>query len=146
MTSEGLLFPFSVSLLRQISQLIRQDRWEMRQEMPEKGRISGPFQVYLLLREQETRAFNTTQGKTVMRMTPEVKDAAGRDMVIYGRASIVRTLTNHCLIGRYQVFVSPVVARERQATLSRHLAPSGAFAGSHPNASFASFRMIFVFA
>jgi len=25
----------------------------------------------LLLREQETRAFNTTQGKTVMRMTPE---------------------------------------------------------------------------
>ena len=43
----------------------------MRQEMPEKGRISGPSQVDLLLREQETRAFNTTQGKTVMRMTPE---------------------------------------------------------------------------
>ncbi len=43
----------------------------MRQEMPEKGRISGPSQVYLLLREQETRAFNTTQGKTVVRMTPE---------------------------------------------------------------------------
>ncbi len=43
----------------------------MRQEMPEKGRISGPSQVYLLLREKETRAFNTTQGKTVMRMTPE---------------------------------------------------------------------------
>ncbi len=44
-----------------------------------------------------------------MRMTPEVKDAAGRDMVIYGRASIVRTLTNHGLIGRYQVLVYPVV-------------------------------------
>jgi hypothetical protein len=39
----------------------------MRQEMPEKGRISG----YLLLREQETRDLSTIQGKTVMRMTPE---------------------------------------------------------------------------
>jgi hypothetical protein len=41
------------------------------QEMPEKGRISSPSQVYLPLREKEIRDFNTTQGKTVMRMTPE---------------------------------------------------------------------------
>jgi len=47
----------------------------MRQEMPEKGRISGTSQVDLLLREKETRDFSTIQGKTVMRMTPEVKDA-----------------------------------------------------------------------
>jgi putative transposase len=43
----------------------------MRQEMPEKGRISGPSQVYLLLREEEIRDSSTIQGKTVMRMTPE---------------------------------------------------------------------------
>src|SRR5712691_8712245 len=43
----------------------------MRQEMPEKGRISGPSQVYLLLREKKTRDFSTIQGKMAMRMTPE---------------------------------------------------------------------------
>ena len=44
-----------------------------------------------------------------MRMTPEVKNASGPDMVIYGSASIVRPLTNHGLIGRSQVLVYPVV-------------------------------------
>ncbi len=42
--------------------------------MPENGRISGTSQGDLLLREKETRDFSTIQGKTVMRMTPEVKD------------------------------------------------------------------------
>ena len=32
----------------QISRLVRQDIWEMRQEMPANGRISGASQVYLL--------------------------------------------------------------------------------------------------
>ena len=32
-----------------------------------------------------------------------MKQEPGRDMVIYGRTSIVRTLTNLGLIGRYQV-------------------------------------------
>jgi hypothetical protein len=39
--------------------------------MPEKGRISDKSKVHLLLREKETRDFSTTQGRTVMRMTPE---------------------------------------------------------------------------
>jgi hypothetical protein len=69
--SEGTLFPFSLSLLHQISQLVRQDMWKMRQEMPENGRISGASQVYLLLREKEIPAFSTAQGKMIMRMTPE---------------------------------------------------------------------------
>ncbi len=43
----------------------------MRQEMPENSRISGESQVYLLLREKKTRDSSTTQGKTVMKMTPE---------------------------------------------------------------------------
>jgi len=55
----------------QTSRLVRQDIGEMRQEMPANDRISGTSQVYLLLREKETRDFSTTQGKTVMRMTPE---------------------------------------------------------------------------
>jgi len=55
LASEGTLFPFSISLLRQIPQLVRQDMWKMRQEMPENGRISGTPQVYLTLREKETR-------------------------------------------------------------------------------------------
>ena len=38
-----------------------------------------------------------------------MKQEPGRDMVIYGSASIVRTLTNLGLIGRYQVLVYPVV-------------------------------------
>src|SRR5258708_37695223 len=32
----------------QISRLVRQDIWEMRQEMPANGRISGASHVYLL--------------------------------------------------------------------------------------------------
>ena len=47
--------------------------------MPENGRISGTSQGDLLLREKETRDFSPIQGKTVMRMTPEVKDASGRE-------------------------------------------------------------------
>ena len=59
------------SLLHQIRQLVRQDMWKMRQEMPENGRISGASQVYLLLSEKEMPAFSTAQGKMIMRMTPE---------------------------------------------------------------------------
>jgi hypothetical protein len=43
----------------------------MRWEMPENGRISDASQVYLLVSEQETHHINTTQEKTVMKMTPE---------------------------------------------------------------------------
>src|SRR6266568_2279313 len=45
--------------------------WRMRQEMPENSRISDESQVYLLLREKKTRDSSTTQGKTVIKMTPE---------------------------------------------------------------------------
>ena len=39
----------------------------------------------------------------------KMKQEPGRDMVIYGSASIVQTLTNLSLIGRYQLLVFPIV-------------------------------------
>ena len=39
----------------------------------------------------------------------KLKQEPGRDMLIYGSASIVRTLTNHGLIDEYQLLVHPVV-------------------------------------
>jgi dihydrofolate reductase len=38
-----------------------------------------------------------------------MKHEPGRDMVIYGSASLVRTLTNHGLIDEYQLLVHPVI-------------------------------------
>ncbi len=35
--------------------------WRMRQEMPEKGHISGPSQIYFFLREKKARDFSTIQ-------------------------------------------------------------------------------------
>jgi hypothetical protein len=49
---------------RQISSLIRQERWEMRQDMPENGRIFGSSEVYLLLsRGRETPFQHDGSGK-----------------------------------------------------------------------------------
>jgi dihydrofolate reductase len=39
----------------------------------------------------------------------KLKHEAGRDMLIYGSASIVQALTNHGLIDEYQILVHPVV-------------------------------------
>jgi dihydrofolate reductase len=39
----------------------------------------------------------------------KMKQEPGRDMVIYGSASIVQTLTNLDLVDRYQLLVFPVV-------------------------------------
>ena len=39
----------------------------------------------------------------------KLKHEPGRDMLIYGSASLVRTLTNHGLIDEYQLLVHPVV-------------------------------------
>ena len=39
----------------------------------------------------------------------QLKQEPGRDVVIYGSASIVQTLTNHGLIDEYQVLVHPVI-------------------------------------
>jgi hypothetical protein len=44
--------------------LVRQNRWEMRQHMPENGRISGKSQVYLLqIRERDTALLLTRIGR-----------------------------------------------------------------------------------
>jgi dihydrofolate reductase len=67
-----------------------------------------------------------------------MKQEPGRDMVIYGSASIVRTLTNLGLIDRYNLLFYPVVARERQASLSRHRAQGEAFACQHQDTPFRS--------
>lgn len=39
----------------------------------------------------------------------KLKQEPGRDMLIYGSASLVQTLTNHGLIDEYQLLVHPVV-------------------------------------
>lgn len=39
----------------------------------------------------------------------QLKQEAGRDMLIYGSASIIHTLTNYGLIDEYQVLVHPVI-------------------------------------
>src|SRR5439155_25616874 len=39
----------------------------------------------------------------------KLKQEPGRDMVIYGSASLVRTLTNLGLIDEYQILVHPVI-------------------------------------
>jgi hypothetical protein len=50
------LFPFSPSLFSQTPRVVHQDIWEMRQEMPENGRIFDISQIYLLqIWERNTR-------------------------------------------------------------------------------------------
>src|SRR5262245_57933606 len=39
----------------------------------------------------------------------KMKQESGRDMLIYGSASVVRALTNHGLIDEYQLLVHPVI-------------------------------------
>jgi dihydrofolate reductase len=39
----------------------------------------------------------------------KLKQEPGRDMLIYGSASLIRTLTNHGLIDEYQLLVHPIV-------------------------------------
>jgi dihydrofolate reductase len=41
-----------------------------------------------------------------------MKQEPGRDMVIYGSASLIRALTNHGLIDEYQLLVHPVILGE----------------------------------
>ena len=54
-----------------------------------------------------------TNSVLVHEIVPEeilkMKQEPGRDMVIYGSASIVQTLTNLGLIDRYQLLVFPIV-------------------------------------
>jgi hypothetical protein len=55
MASEETPLPLTVSLFRQTSRLFCQVIWKRRQEISENGRIFHPSQVYLLLRERNTR-------------------------------------------------------------------------------------------
>jgi dihydrofolate reductase len=53
---------------------------------------------------------NSTLMKEVVRESIEqLKQEPGRDMLIYGSASIVRTLTNIGLIDEYQLLIHPVI-------------------------------------
>jgi dihydrofolate reductase len=53
---------------------------------------------------------NSTLRKEVIPEEIEhLKQEPGRDMLIYGSASIIQTLTNHGLIDEYQVLVHPVL-------------------------------------
>jgi dihydrofolate reductase len=52
---------------------------------------------------------STLRKEVVPEEIEQLKQEPGRDMLIYGSASIIQTLTNHGLIDEYQVLVHPVI-------------------------------------
>jgi dihydrofolate reductase len=52
---------------------------------------------------------STLRKEIVPEEIAQLKQEPGRDMLIYGSASIVQALTNHGLIDEYQVLVHPVI-------------------------------------
>lgn len=52
---------------------------------------------------------STLRKEVVAEEIEQLKQETGRDILIYGSASIVQTFTNHGLIDEYQVLVHPVI-------------------------------------
>jgi dihydrofolate reductase len=52
---------------------------------------------------------STLRKEVVAEEIEQLKQEPGRDILIYGSASIVQTFTNHGLIDEYQVLVHPVI-------------------------------------
>ncbi|MBV9708842.1 MAG: dihydrofolate reductase family protein [Chloroflexi bacterium] len=52
---------------------------------------------------------STLRKEVVPEEIEQLKQEQGRDMLIYGSASIIQTLTNHGLIDEYQVLVHPLI-------------------------------------
>jgi dihydrofolate reductase len=52
---------------------------------------------------------STLRKEVVPEEIRQLKQEPGRDMLIYGSASLIQTLTNHGLIDEYQVLVHPVI-------------------------------------
>jgi dihydrofolate reductase len=52
---------------------------------------------------------STLRKEVVPEEIEKLKQEPGRDMLIYGSASLIQTLTNHGLIDEYQVLVHPVI-------------------------------------
>ena len=52
---------------------------------------------------------STLRKEVVPEEIEQLKQEPGRDMLIYGSASVIQTLTNHGLIDEYQVLVHPVI-------------------------------------
>ena len=52
---------------------------------------------------------STLRKEVVPEEIEQLKQEQGRDMLIYGSASIIQTLTNHGLIDEYQVLVQPLI-------------------------------------
>jgi len=61
--------------------------------------------------------FKTWRKEHELAQIEQLKQEPGRDMLIYGSASIIQTLTNHGLIDEYQVLVHPVILGGRKAAL-----------------------------
>jgi dihydrofolate reductase len=53
---------------------------------------------------------STLRKEVIPEEIEQLKQEPGRDMLIYGSASIIQTLTNHGLIDEYQVLVHPVIS------------------------------------
>jgi len=52
---------------------------------------------------------STLRKEVIPEEIKQLKQEPGRDLLIYGSASIIQTLTNHGLIDEYQVLVHPVI-------------------------------------
>lgn len=52
---------------------------------------------------------STLRKEVVPEEIEQMKQESGRDMLIYGIASVIQTLTNHGLIDEYQVLVHPLI-------------------------------------
>src|SRR5258708_37465268 len=81
-----------------------------------KGEVEYAHKVNAMRKIVFSRTLSSVEwnnSRLVKEIIPEeitkLKQEPGRDMVIYGSASIVRTLTNLGLIDEYQLLVHPVV-------------------------------------
>ena len=75
------------------------------------ARTLNAMRKIVFSRTLESVAWNnsTLRKEVVPAEIEQLKQEPGRDMLIYGSASIIQTLTNHGLIDEYQVLVHPLI-------------------------------------
>ena len=75
------------------------------------ARLLNAMRKIVFSRSLESVEWNnsTLRKEVVPEEIEQLKQEPGRDMVIYGSASIIQNLTNHGLIDEYQVLVHPVI-------------------------------------
>ncbi len=77
----------------------------------EYARLLNAMRKIVFSRTLESVEWNnsTLRKEVVPEEIEQLKQEPGRDIVIYGSASIIQSLTNHGLIDEYQVLVHPLI-------------------------------------